>query len=512
MPDVPESKPAPRKQRRREPRFAALAQIRAFNKADRVRIIRELRSSVPGLGASFGIHLLILIPLALIIIRQQSERLLPIELGWSTRVDTQGAEAAQQATVELPIVSLSNNPPTTVPRVERTADVPQPGTSPAEQDQNPGLKLGDVSNSLSRRLHPDQRPVDADGGPREGAGREAIQKALRWIVRQQQSDGSWSLNRPYADAGSIQTDTGATALALLALLGDGQTHVSGDYKDAVRQGLVWLQRAQRPNGDLFDSLEEGKEPHFYAHAQGTIALCEALALTGDETLRDPAEQAVRFLIEAQNPELGGWKYRPLTASGIGDLSVTGWVLMALHTARMANIEVPFETFILAERFLDAVQELPSNRALYKYRPDQEAEESQRWSMTAEGLLCRQWLGWPKHDPAMRRGADFLLAEKNRPEWKEHRRNVYAWYYTAQMLHNLGGPEWEQWYAEAKTLIVKNQQSAGKDQGSWHPTRPTGAFHERSRDAGRLYLTVMCVLILQTPDRHLSVYESLSDEG
>ena len=46
---------------------------------------------------------------------------------------------------------------------------------------------------------------------------------------------------------------------------------------------------------------------------------------------------------------------PLDETGIGDLSVTGWALMALHTARMASIEVLPEAFLLASAFLDSVQ-------------------------------------------------------------------------------------------------------------------------------------------------------------
>ena len=153
------------------------------------------------------------------------------------------------------------------------------------------------------------------------------------------------------------------------MLGDGHTHQSGPYQKQVQKGIDWLVKQQKGNGDLFDIFEEGREPHFYAHSQATIVLCETIALTGDDFYRGPAENAVKFLINSQNPELGGWKYRPLNERGIGDLSVTGWVLMALHSARMAGIEIPFQTFLLAERFLDSVQENPVNASFYKYRPD-----------------------------------------------------------------------------------------------------------------------------------------------
>ena len=358
-----------------------------------------------------------------------------------------------------------------------------------------------------------------DGGPGGGIGaggggqgeggnvdtRKAIERSLAWIARQQQKDGHWSLTGPYDDGGTIRTDTGATALALLALLGDGNTTREGPHQAAVKNGIEWLKGIQRPTGDLFDIAEQGKEAHYYSHAQGTIALCEALALSGDESIRPAATKAVNFLVQSQNPKLGGWKYRPLAEDGIGDLSVTGWALMALHTARMARIDVPPEAFLLSSTFLDSVQISPDDASRYRYRPDEPAQEAQDMSMTAEGLLCRQWLGWPKEYAPMKKGTEFLLSERNAPLWAEGRRNVYAWYYTSQTLHNLGGDPWKSWFNQVAPLIVKAQNTSGKNGGSWNPTRPRGAFLEWSHGAGRLYFTVMCTLILETPYRHAPIY-------
>ena len=64
----------------------------------------------------------------------------------------------------------------------------------------------------------------------------------------------------------------------------------------------------------------------YAHGQGAIVLCEAYAMTGDEMLREPAQRAIDFIVEAQHPA-GGWRYRP---GEPGDTSVLGWQVMALR--------------------------------------------------------------------------------------------------------------------------------------------------------------------------------------
>ena len=127
-------------------------------------------------------------------------------------------------------------------------------------------------------------------------------------------------------------------------------------------------------------------------------------------------------------------------------------------------------------------------------------------------MCRQWLGWPREHPALESGSRFLLGEKHRPRWDGGRRNVYAWYYTAQVLHNMGGEDWETWYREVRDEIVSHQARTGSVRkgadvrGSWHPADPRGQSAEKADIAGRLYLSAMCVLILETPYRHVSVYE------
>jgi len=482
--------------------------------------------------ASLGIHAFVLAILGVTVytIDRQHRVVDPLEVSWfSATEEGDGAEDAPQvATVRIgaaPTPATPGGDPAIKMTTPNSVATPQPmATTPMTDPTGPvAVKPVDVSSALTRRGAGGGRnggpggtgkgtggPGGGGDGNGEGKGgnvetQRSIERSLAWIARQQQKDGHWSLTGPYDDGGTIQTNTGATALALLALLGDGNTHQAGPHREVVRKGIEWLQGVQRPTGDLFDIAEQGKEAHFYSHAQGTIALCEALALSGDEALRPTATRAVNFLVQSQNPKLGGWKYRPLAEDGIGDLSVTGWALMALHTARMAKIDVPPEAFLLSSTFLDSVQVSPEDSSRYRYRPDEPLQDAQGMSMTAEGLLCRQWLGWPREYGPMKKGTEYLLSEKNAPLWAEGRRNVYAWYYTSQTLHNLGGDPWKTWFNQVAPLIVKAQNTSGKNGGSWNPTRPRGAFLEWSHGAGRLYFTVMCTLILETPERHAPIY-------
>ena len=183
---------------------------------------------------------------------------------------------------------------------------------------------------------------------------------MNWLEWQQKSDGHWRLSGKqagYPDAGdspAISTKTGATALALLAFLGDGHTHKkAGRYQKTVARGLRWLIGIQRPNGDLHDVEQEGRDAAFYAHSQATIVLCEAYALTGDKTLREPAERGVKFLLESQNPVKRGVEIPPAVAliqrGFVGDrMGVDGVAFRPLRGTRrctaILRTGIPFPRF------------------------------------------------------------------------------------------------------------------------------------------------------------------------
>ena len=342
--------------------------------------------------------------------------------------------------------------------------------------------------------------------------RDAITTGLKWLKRQQKSTGNWQLHKGYPDPGYeyLPTDSGATALALLVFLGDGHTHKKpGPYQETVRKGLKWLKDMQKSDGDLHDSEELGRQTAFYVHSQATIVLCEAYAMTKDETLKKPAERAVQFLAASQNPVKGGWKYQPQGPKSRGDLSVTGWALMALHSARAAGLKVPEEAFELSSLFLDDVQE--QHGARYRYEP-QPTPHKVTPTMTAEGLLCRQFMGWSKKYPPMKDGVAYLRQPANRPQWDARGQadpHVYYWYYAGHVLHNMGGKPWEDWYKDVSAMIVTHQSKSSKrdrdTRGSWDPKDAKGVYYGYAKTGGRLYITTMCLLVLEMPFRHQSLY-------
>ena len=330
--------------------------------------------------------------------------------------------------------------------------------------------------------------VKAEGGTT--LTEAAVARGLRWLAQQQQPDGRWKLD------GGIRSDAAGTSLALLPFLGAGQTHLVGRYKNEVSKGLRWMIQHQKPDGDM--RAGSSGNSGMYAQGQAAIVLCEAFWISGDEELRVPAQKAIDFIIAAQH-HAGGWRYRPGEA---GDTSVVGWQLMALQSAKAANLNVhrPGEdpdgvpsVLELSGQFLDTVSS--HDGARYAYMRGRPATET----MTAEALLCRMYLGWKKDEPGLMQGTRWL-AENHLPRAESP--NIYYWYYGTQMFHHIGGPEWERWNSRMRDILVSSQLKSGNAAGSWDPRG------DHASAGGRIYMTALAVCTLEVYYRHLPIFRQI----
>jgi len=310
----------------------------------------------------------------------------------------------------------------------------------------------------------------------------AVARGLHWLANQQESDGSWRLRQR-------RTNVAATSLALLPFLGAGQTHQYGQYQPVVAGGLSHLMDVQLPDGDL-----RGGSPYnigMYAHGQAAIVLCEALTMTGDPRLRDSAQRSIDFIVEAQHPRGGGWRYEPRQP---GDTSVLGWQLMALQSARAAGLSVPSETLERASHYLDRASHLGG--AAYGYQPKHPPSPT----MTAEGLLCRIYLGWPADHPGILAGGSFLA--ENPFSATPGSDPYYYWYYSSQTLHHLGGVKWHAWNLRLREHLVQTQRDSGPLSGSWPPRSP----HRRL--GTEIYSTALAVCTLEVYYRHAPIFRPI----
>ena len=329
---------------------------------------------------------------------------------------------------------------------------------------------------------------------------KSVAAALRWIARHQNADGSWSISHNQKNCqggacnggGSSKADVGATALALLPYLAAGQTHqLKGPYQETIFRGLQYLIRVQKPNGAL--APNSGHE--MYEHGLATIALCEAYGMTSDNRIGYPAQSAINYLQDAQNPQ-GGCRYK--ARSPDTDTSVVGWQVMALKSGQMAGLQVKPQVLELAKADLKRASS-GYKGGKFGYMAGRPATPA----MTGAGLLCMQYLGTQRDDPMLGEGIEYLM--QNQPEAKKH--NVYYWYYATQVLHNVPGPEWEIWNRKMRRTLIESQEKEGCLNGSWSPQGdPWGD------SGGRLMTTAMSCLTLEVYYRYLPLYQLDKDKA
>lgn len=393
-----------------------------------------------------------------------------------------------------------------VPRLAPTDIIPpllNPGAgapldAPAPFDASPAAPFS------GRRGEGKARLLRSGGGNADSEA--AVELGLEWLARHQEPDGSWKLDyharcdreHPCPAEPCSIADPAATGLALLPMLSAGHTHAEpGRYRDTIQRGLSWLIAHQGKDGSI--GFNARGTTAMYAHAIATIALCEAYGLTKDRRLRAPAQRAVRFIALAQDPIGGGWRYNPRQS---GDTSVFGWQLMALRSGKLAGLSVAGTTVQKASHYLDVAAALPDGSA-YGYRPRAIASPV----MTAEALLCRQYLGWKPNRPSLVSGIESVFANLE----QDSERNIYYWYYATQLLHNAGGPAWERWNGRMRdTLVATQVAEAGCRRGSWDPTGPSPDRWATS-SGGRLYLTALSILSLEVYYRYLPLDRPPGDE-
>ena len=215
-----------------------------------------------------------------------------------------------------------------------------PGTDPETDPLLPG-QLATPKGSLDptaltnlirkQREKPSLEIIEQLGG--SDATERAIGLALQWLARNQEPDGRWDIRK---HGGNGSYETAGVGLALLCFYGWDVTHQKpGKFQNTVKKALKWLVDQQQENGDLSSSA--AGNGRMYAHGIAAIALCEAYGITKDPALKEPAEKAIKLIVASQDPQKGGWRYHP--RPGDSDTSVTGWQYMALHSARMAGMEV-----------------------------------------------------------------------------------------------------------------------------------------------------------------------------
>ena len=499
-------------------------------------------------GASFGAHVVILLVLGVVIGAPAAGKMLEEVIFIDSEVDTADEQAAVEhfeigeTPVEPSVLNTESltEPPATMEQDaqynDASAEFVEAGGGAANGTSAVGglgvslASLGDgpaLMGAAGLEVGKGDGSKGGSGGAGEGFGgrgsgsrdkmlasgggtadtERAVAGATNWLARHQNPDGSWGCGpKGFAkmckdpsctkELWKVAKDAkeppavppeyqmAATAFGLLPFFAAGQTHeTGGPYKGVISKGLTWMTRNQNQKTG---QLGTGS---MYEHGLATIAICEAYGLSKDRRLQPHAQAAIAFIEDAQNDTSGGWHYTP-NPSTAGDTSVVGWQLMALKSGEMAGLKVNPQTLVKSKNYLKTVAKGKSG-GLFSYM----AESGPTETMSAVGLLCNQYGGMKRTDPAMVEGQAYVMAHLPQAE-----NNPYFFYYATQVMHNLPGTEWDTWNRHARRFLIKSQiKSKDCDNGSWNSV---GKGHVM----GPVMMTSICALTLEVYYRYLPLYQ------
>jgi hypothetical protein len=424
-------------------------------------------------------------------------------------LDEGPAGLASQVSPVAGVIPSSDQPD--ISSLELTHD-PRPRREVGGPVTPAGDKIAAVESFSRRVMRTQGGAAPTPAGQVGPATEEAIEKGLAYLAGIQNEDGSWSL-QGLGEEVLLHSDSAATGLCLLAFQGAGYTHRQHQYADTVSRGLQFLLQNQRTNGDLFrrENQISNRNVAFYSHGIAALALCEAYGMTQDPELKEPAQLALRYIVDTQHYQRGGWRYTPQISS---DTSVSGWMMMSLKSGELSGLEVPQDTYDGIDRWLEIAQS-PERPDRYRYNPFAPDTPTQRHgriptpTMTAVGMLMRMYSGWRRDRDEMKSAADYLLGfPPQMGTAGSPQRDTYYWYYATQVMFHMGGDHWKRWNQYLNPLLLQSQIRSGPEMGSWDPLKPVP--DRWSPHAGRLYVTAMNLLNLEVFYRHLPIYEETAE--
>ncbi len=296
--------------------------------------------------------------------------------------------------------------------------------------------------------------------------KRAVDKALRYLAKKQDSDGSWG-------------NTAITGFALLAFMANGHIPNQGDFGKVVSKGVQHLLACAREDGYLVGA----RGGNMYCHGMAALALTQVYGMTGDEEVKKVTKKAIDLIVKTQNNE-GGWRYDPSPTGA--DISVTIMQVMALRGAKDSGLQVPDKTMADSIKYINKCRDARTGG--YRYQP---YSSGPGFARTAAGVCVLQLCGEYEADE-IKKAVEFMQrsGEDRGHYW-------YGHYYAAHALNQVGGEVWEKYYKRMRDLLLTPGYQ--RDSGEWYDSRREAAY-------GPAYQTSIAVLILSVPTHYLPIYQ------
>ncbi len=346
--------------------------------------------------------------------------------------------------------------------------------------------------------------------PHEWSRVEAsVDAGLRWLAAQQGPDGRFP-SEPVAQPA-------VTSLAIMAFLSRGHVPDHGRYGERLSKAIDFVLSTQKRRGYfcLLPLTPGGSHPNtsqtvHYNHAIAGLMLGEVYGMTTGTRSRATENALASALLYTRgvqartksHPSLhGGFRYGyPDSPTAGSDMSVTGWSLMFLRSARNAEFQVPKQYFDEGLDFVErcyVAQPDQRQRGVFSYLP-QDAPGGEKRNITlantASAMLTLILGG--RHDTEMIQSGIEWFQTRDYPRPWQNGFFYLASYYSSQAMAQVGGDTWNQIYPQ----IARNMIAEQSDDGSW----PLGSGQERKYRS--TYTTSLAILALTPAYQLLPIFQ------
>lgn len=276
----------------------------------------------------------------------------------------------------------------------------------------------------------------------------AIVKAIRFLHGVQSGSGAWKTDQH-------GESTAATSLAVMAFLAAGHVPGEGPYGQRLNRAIRWVVIQQKSNGMLVG--QRASHGPMYSHGIATLMLAEVIGMVDDDLAKETRvalEKAIKLILKAQSvrknrQHAGGWRYQP--SSNDSDLSVTGWQLLALRAAKDVGCDVPAENIDAAVSYIRRLSVKPRNMG-FGYQSGHGPTPTR----AGTGIVALEVCG-EHHSPEAMGAAEFFLQRPLNPN--EHY-FYYGIYYCTVGMFKIGGDHWRQARPLLFRVVLKEQRTDG----------------------------------------------------
>jgi hypothetical protein len=340
---------------------------------------------------------------------------------------------------------------------------------------------------------------------------DSVDRGLNWLAAQQGDDGRFP--------GMESAQPAITSLAVMAFLSRGHLPDQGPYGARISNAIDFVLDTQHRRG-YFSLLPVAPPAHHlkpsqtvtYNHAIAGFMLGEVYGMTSGERSRRIEEALTRALIfhrEVQTrqkqveSDIGGWRYGyPESPNASSDMSVTGWALMFLRSARNAEFNIPKQYFDEGLDYVErcyAANAAPAEleKGVFRYRPlaSQPNDPPNTTLANTASAMLTLILGGRHEHPGVVSGVRWFRTRDYPRPW-EAGYFYLSTYYSSQAMAQVGGETWNQLFPQIAMSLMAEQSA----QGAW----PAG--HGTELKFGSVYSTSLAILALTPAYQLLPIYQ------